>query len=88
MATLITLIVFMIIGLVVNKFISEVRNEVEAADREKARLEEEERLRILALEERRIDWENEHPGVPFPEDSEKPDEAEDKEPSGDAVSEA
>ena len=67
LATLITLIVFMIIGLIVNRFITEVREEVRAADEEKARLAEEERLRQAELEARRAEWEEEHPGIPFPE---------------------
>ncbi len=68
LATLITLLVFMIIGLIVNKFITEVRNEVKAADEEKARIAEEERLRLAELEARRAEWEEAHPGEPFPED--------------------
>jgi hypothetical protein len=57
----------MIIGLIVNRFITEVRNEVKAADEEKARIAEEERLRQADLEARRAEWEEEHPGEPFPE---------------------
>ncbi len=57
----------MIIGLIVNRFITEVRNEVKAADEEKARIAEEERLRQAELEARRAEWEEEHPGEPFPE---------------------
>ena len=68
LATLITLVVFLIIGIIVNRFITEVRNEVKAADEEKARLAEEERLRQAELEERRAEWEENHPGEPFPEE--------------------
>ena len=74
LATFITLVVFMIIGMIVNRFYTEVRNEVIAAEKEKARLEEEERLRREEEERLREEWEAEHPGEPYPEDAEAGDE--------------
>ena len=68
LATFITLVVFMIIGLIVNKFYTEVRNEVAEADKEKERLAEEERLKREEEQRLRVGWEAEHPGEPYPED--------------------
>ena len=74
LATFITLVVFMIIGMIVNRFYTEVKNEVIAAEKEKARLEEEERLRREEEARLREEWEAEHPGEPYPEDVEAEDE--------------
>ncbi len=79
LATLITLVVFMIIGLIINKFYTEVKNEVIEADKERERLAEEERLKREEEQRLREEWEAEHPGEPYPEDSaseETPEEAE------------
>ncbi len=79
LATLITLVVFMIIGLIINKFYTEVKNEVIEADKERERLAVEERLKREEEQRLREEWEAEHPGEPYPEDSaseETPEEAE------------
>lgn len=68
LATFITLLVFLIIGLIVNRFYTEVRNEVIAADKERERIAEEERLKREEETRRREEWEAEHPGVPYPEE--------------------
>ena len=68
LATFITLLVFLIIGLIVNRFYTEVKNEVIAADKERERIAEEERLKREEETRRREEWEAEHPGVPYPEE--------------------
>ena len=66
LATFITLLVFLIIGLIVNRFYTEVKNEVIAADKERERIAEEERLKREEETRRREEWEAGHPGVPYP----------------------
>ena len=75
LATFITLLVFLIIGLIVNRFYTEVKNEVIAADKERERIAEEERLKREEENRLREEWEAEHPGVPYPEEEAAAEEA-------------
>lgn len=69
--TLITLIVFMIIGLFVNKVYSDIRQELEAQKREQERIAEERRIEREAREAERKEWMKSHPDEPYPGDIEQ-----------------
>ena len=74
LTTLICLFIFMIVGLCVNRVYLQIKSEVEAAEAEKKRIEEELQREIELENAEREKWYKLHPDEPYPGDIENPEE--------------